>query len=113
MKVNVTCILRDIEGLALIDPEVKDAMGATLRPARDFTLRKACIDALLQADAPSGEEKLTRFKLAMRIQHDNEPDLSQEEIVKIKQCIGLTYGGIVVGRAYEILDPTPSRATAA
>ena len=114
MKVNVTTVLHDIEGLPLRDAAIKDTEGRILRPERDFTLRKACTEALqalnLSGDTPDGEERYLRYRLAIKIMSDDSPDLSAEEIVKLKKLIGLAFGAIVVGRAYEILDPQPSKS---
>jgi len=114
LKVNVTTVLHDIEGLPLRDAAIKDTEGRILRPERDFTLRKACTEALqalnLSGDTPDGEERYLRYRLAIKIMSDDSPDLSAEEIVKLKKLIGLAFGAIVVGRAYEILDPQPSKS---
>lgn len=115
MKVPVLTILHDLEGLPLRDAKVVDSEGKTLRPERDFTLRKACTEALqannLVGDAPDGEERFKRFQLAIKIMTNDEPDLSADEIVKLKKLIGLAFGSVVVGRAYTLLDPTPSASS--
>ncbi len=114
MKVPVTAVLLDIEGIPLRDAAVKDALGGTIRAERDFTLRKACTEALqangLAGDTLDGEERYRRYQLAIKIMSEDEPELSAEEITKLKRVIGLAFGAIVVGRAYEILDPQPSKA---
>ena len=113
MKVNVTTVLHDIEGIPLRDAAIKDTEGRILRPERDFTLRKACTEALqangLAGDTLDGEERYRRYQLAIKIMTDDSPDLSAEEIAKLKRVIGLAFGAVVVGRAYEILDPQPSK----
>lgn len=112
MKVPVLAVLRDLEGIPLRDAKLVDSEGRVLRPERDFTLRKACTEALqannLMGDVIDGEERYRRFQLAIKIMSDDEPDLSVEEIAKIKKVIGLAFGPTVVGRAYDILDP-PSK----
>jgi len=109
MKVPILTVLRDLEGIPLRDAKVVDSEGKLLR---DFTLRKACTEALqangLTGDSPDGEERYKRFRLAMKIMTSDEPDLTADEIVLVKRLIGLAFGAVVVGRAYEILDPTPS-----
>lgn len=129
MKVLVTTVLHDIEGIPLRDAAVRassmDEMqcpnclkmfgkpGKILREERDFTLRKACTEALqslsLQGDTQDGEERYRRYQLAIKIMSEDAPDLSAEEITKLKRVIGLAFGTVVVGRAYEILDPQPSK----
>jgi len=114
LKVNVISVIHDIEGIPLRDAAIKDTEGRVLRPERDFTLRKACTEALqalnLSGDSPDGEERFKRYQLALKIMSSEEPDLTVEEITKLKRLIGLAFGTIVVGRAYEIHDPTPSKA---
>lgn len=117
MKVNVTAVLLDLEGIPLRDAAVATSTGAILRPERDFTLRKACTEALqangLVGDALDGEERYRRYQLAIKIMSEDLPDLSAEEIAKLKRVIGLAFGAVVVGRSYEILDPQPSKDAAA
>lgn len=112
MKVKITTVLRDLEDFPLRDAQVTDAKGVILRAERDFTLRKACTEALqangLAGDTLDGEERYRRFQLAMKLMTEDEPDLSAEEITKLKRVIGLAFGALVVGRAYELLDPQPS-----
>jgi len=112
MKVPITAVLHDIESIPLRDAAIRDTDGKVLRPERDFTLRKACTEALqalnLSGDSPDGEERFKRYQLALKVMSSEEPDLTADEIVKLKRLIGLAFGAIVVGRAYEILDPTPS-----
>jgi len=113
VKVPITSTLHDIEGIPLRDAAIRDTDGKVLRPERDFTLRKACTEALqalnLNGDSPDGEERFKRYQLALKVMSSEEPDLTADEIVKLKRLIGLAFGAIVVGRAYEILDPTPSK----
>lgn len=112
MKILVTSVLHDLEGVPLRDARVIDSTGATIRPERDFTLRKACTEALqasnLVGDSPDGEERVRRFQLAIKIMSSDEPDLTAEEITKLKKLIGLAFGALVVGRSYALLDPSPS-----
>ena len=75
----------------------------------DITLRSVCIGALtgsLGSDkAMGGDEKLKLFSLALRIQQQDQPDLSAEEVSLLKARIGKRYIVLIVGRAYGLLDP--------
>ena len=53
----------------------------------------------------SGEEKIKRFGLAMRIRNAKDISLTAEEIALLKKIIGRSYGPLVVGRAYPMIDP--------
>lgn len=128
LKVNVTAAFHDLDGIPLRDSAVRASStkeiqcphcfklfgepGPILRPERDFTLRKACTEALqalnLTGDTQDGEERYKRYLLAVKIMSNDSPDLSIDEIAKLKRLIGLAFGAVVVGRAYEILDPAPS-----
>lgn len=112
MKILVTSVLHDLEGVPLRDAAVTDTGGKVLRPERDFTLRKACTEALqasnLTGDSPDGEERARRFQLCIKIMSSDEPDLTAEEIAKLKKLIGLAFGALVVGRTYALLDPSSS-----
>lgn len=75
------------------------------------TLGKICEDALIATmpgDNPTPEEKGSRFRLAMKV-HEGK-DLVSEDITLLKKVIGLAYGPLVVGRAYELLDSQPPTA---
>lgn len=113
MKVLITTVLHDLDGIPLRDAKLVDSEGRVLRPERDFTLRKACTEALqamnLTGDTQDGEERFKRYLLALKIMADDSPDLSADEVVKLKRLIGLSFSSTVVGRAYELLDPTPSK----
>ena len=75
------------------------------------TLGKICEDALianLPGDNPTPDEKGNRFRLAMKV-HEGK-DLVSEDITLLKKVIGLAYGPLIVGRAYELLDSQPPSA---
>src|SRR6267378_6395915 len=86
MKIQVTTVLSDLEGIPLRDAAIRDTDGKILRPERDFTLRKACTEALqalnLNGDSPDGEERFKRYQLALKVMSSEEPDLTADEIVK-------------------------------
>lgn len=72
-----------------------------------LTLGRVCEDALiaqLPNDQATPAEKNQRFWLAHKIHAGKEP-LTADEITLAKKVIGLAYGPLVVGRAYELLDP--------
>lgn len=107
MKVNVLTVLMHINGEPLIaTPANKDANP----PVEEvkMTLRKACVDALcgvFQGDNPDGTEKYRRWNLAKIIQKFDEPELRVDDLKLIKDMIAKAYGPIVIGPAYELLDP--------
>lgn len=72
-----------------------------------LTLAKVCEDAMvaqIPGDTPTPAEKSQRFWIAVKI-HEGKQELNVDEIAVLKKVIGLAYGPLVVGRAYELLDP--------
>jgi hypothetical protein len=99
MKVDFDTVLRDLKGTA-----IKDGDG-------EFTLGAASATALLSPYPDEQnldpKDKVRRYKLATKIADGGEVDLSIEEIADLKKLIGKAFPPLVVGRAYEILDPEP------
>ncbi len=100
MKININETIKNIKGEAIKDGETKEPL----------TLKTICTNALMgtyeEEKKVSGAEKAKRFQLAMKIQSSNgEAVLQSEEISLVKELIGRGYPPLVVGRAYEILDP--------
>jgi hypothetical protein len=99
MKIDFNTVLTDLK-----DGPLKDSGGD------DLTLG-ACACTSLLSPYPDEQnldikDKVRRFKLAQKIANGSgEHDLSVEEIVDLKKLIGKLYAPLVVGRAYEILDP--------
>jgi len=95
MKVNLSTLVTDPRGVP-----VKDGN-------EDLTVGNVCASALLTPDGKDQEanEKVKRFKLAMRVVEGGEQDLSMEEIVLLKTLIGKHYAPLIVGRTYEVLEP--------
>lgn len=85
----------------LLDLDQKEIPGGNLG--------SVCVNALLtpaQGDERmSGEEKLKRYKLGMKISGNDSADLSAEELSLIKACVGKLYAPLIVGRVYDAIDP--------
>ena len=61
--------------------------------------------AVLQEDKITGEEKAKRWLLGTRIETNPENiDLTTDEISLIKQLIGKSYGSLIVGPAWKMLE---------
>jgi hypothetical protein len=58
----------------------------------------------------TGDEKVKRFDLAVLAKGGKPVDLTAENVAKIKQLIAKSYGPLIVGRAYAILDPDTKAA---
>jgi len=76
----------------------------------NITLAKVIVNALL-ATFPdettlSGEEKLLRWEMAMKVNscQEDEIELKSEEIVKLKVLIAKGFSTTVVGQAWKLLE---------
>jgi hypothetical protein len=73
-----------------------------------LTLKRASVDALMvpfdDEKSISGEEKLRRYQLAVRINAGGDVDLKAEEVSLLKLVIGKAYAPIVVGPAFLALE---------
>ena len=52
----------------------------------------------------AGEEKLKRYKLAMLIYDNDAPELSIEDLAKIKELVGKAYVPLIVGQVWSMLE---------
>jgi hypothetical protein len=96
VKVDVMVVLKNLQGEALKDSD------------KEATLRSVATAALMlpyqDEQSVGGEEKFTRYKLALRINASESVELTPEEAAKVKQLIGKAFGPAVVGPAYELLN---------
>lgn len=97
MKCNFDHAMIDIDGTA-----IKAEGGKPLMLKQVSTI--ALTGNLPGEDRLGGEEKFLRYKLAMKISAGGEVELTPEEAAKIKHVIGLAYGPVIVGRAFEVLN---------
>jgi len=105
VKINVTQVIVNLRGEpyrtgGVRCPECGNASGE----AEDMTLRRTMVQALTALDKDDGEKKFKRYKLALIITDEDEPDLSHEDIVQIKKLIGQGFAPVVVGRCYDMLN---------
>ncbi len=120
MIIDVTKVLTDMQGdeiRCLEDYENVNFVDSQKTPGEQpfhkrkvsLTIRKCCVDSLLATTEEdkklTGEEKIKRFKLAESIQDTDSVELNSEEVTLLKQRITLIFGVVVVGKAYELLDP--------
>ncbi len=120
MLIDVTKILTDMQGdeircleeyenVNFVDSQKTPGEQPFHRRKVSLTIRKCCVDSLLATTEKgrgiSGEEKIKWFKLAESIQDNDSVELNSEEVTLLKQRIALIFGVVVVGKAYELLDP--------
>lgn len=108
MKIDFGAILYALDGepFERVDGDKKDNNNKpVLIP---MTLGHVCAQATLgmidQDKTANGVEKYERWQLAGKVIKDIEIDLTHEEIVKLKERVGLVYGPAHVGPVYSLLE---------
>lgn len=92
MKIDLTMILMTVSGEPLKEGK------------NDISLRKALMATLLGCEEKSGEQKYKNWRMAMRIQDNDNLDFSAKEITQLKEaCSYLSTP--VMGRIWDVLDP--------
>jgi len=99
MKIDFSKVLKTLDGKPIKTPENKN-----------LTLRDAVTNALLSVHEDekslSGKDKALRYHLSMRVYGAKSPFLlKSEECTLIKELIGKAYLPLIVGQAWEIIDP--------
>ena len=104
--IDFSTALKGIDGKALKEngPDGKE---------REVSLSVVCTNALLMPFPDErnidGAEKVKRFTLAMKVTDAKKLHLEAEEVAKIKDLVGKAFPPLIVGRAYELLDPKPAK----
>lgn len=96
MKVNFSTPIKSLSGENLVEN------------GKEITLASVSCTALI-ASFPdemnlSGDEKVRRYSLALKIFAGGEQDLSIEDLGSLRSLISKGFGPLVVGRVREILD---------
>ena len=90
--------------------EIKSISGEVLKDkdGQPITFRKVVTEVLMTPQDPAkkqrGEEKYKLFKIAMKIQENDEVDLDIDELKLIKDTVGELSPPLVVGKIYDILE---------
>jgi len=94
MKIKLATVMTDLFGKPIKNGEV------------DFLLSDVCMNALLSPDdEKEADEKVKRYRLAVKCSNGADPDLSVEEVALLKKLIGRVYPPLIVGKAYDLIDP--------
>ena len=110
MRIDFSTVLSDIAGgkLSWRSREGSLVVDDHGRP-KPMTLGSVCSEALLNNydddRGATGDAKLKRFRLAMKVGDGGEVELKVEEITELKTFIAKAFGPLIVGRAYDLLDP--------
>ena len=106
-QIDVTQKIIDITGNPIFDaPKRPSSPDEPPKPPEQMTVRSACIQALLTADEKAtGQQKFDAFRLAQKIQEEDNVHLKSEDITTIKQAVGKIFVPVVIGRVWDALDP--------
>lgn len=130
MKVNVTQVLANFDGTALLRPVDGDQIAHAAVTARDalltgdvdaarialngmtevkpLTLRQVACQALMAIgkgdEGLPGDRKIALFSLAKRIHEQDEPDIGEAEATLLKDRINTFFGPAVVAPTWCILN---------
>lgn len=99
--INLTSVLRNLDGSPMKESEDENAKDADLKSV----ILKTCHVTLRGDENLTADQKIKIALLAQRSYGDHEVEFTVEEIALLKDRISRTYGPIVVLRAFEILDP--------
>ena len=111
-RIKMTEVIKTLEGDPVQDVTLCVKCRAEAKPQKPATLRTICINAMMSPPENgkppmTGEEKLSLFYLCGKIQKFDECSLTVDDLKKIKDRVGdfPQYGPLIVGRAWELLDP--------
>src|SRR5262245_40116210 len=97
MKIDFSAVIKDLDGEAVKDGE------------KDATLGRVACTALLASFADErnlpAEDKVRRFRLAEIAAKGGAREMKVEDVALMKKLIGKAFAPLVVGRAYDIIEP--------
>lgn len=98
--------------------KIKDLKGAVMKDGdSDVTLGAISCTALfaLYPDEQNlaAEEKVKRFRLAQSAVDGGVQDIPVDDVAALKKLIGRAFNPLVVGRAFDIIDPPKPEEKAA
>lgn len=88
----------DLDGERVIDRVKGEDRPATIK---HFVVNAL---ALVNGEQVSGDEKMQRYKLAMRLREGGEQAFTPEELSLIKSVVAVMYSPLIVGQVYEWAD---------
>lgn len=112
MSINFNAPLKDLDGKVITDKVLDHEDKVNLVKA---TLGRVAANALLAVTDEdknmTGETKVKRYDLAMKVINGKADKLKAEDISEIKKAIGKTYAPLIVGQAWRMLDPAEKADT--
>jgi hypothetical protein len=103
MKIDFNQALEDFDGKPVVFAAQKEGEATPL------LLKRVATEALLNAAPEMGDQarvKIAHFELARRVHTSTDSiDLRAEDIALIKDVVSKYWSTLVVGLAFELLDP--------
>ncbi len=114
MKIKINSIMKNVYGEPLKSQRKKAQTKKEIEEKKpqefeEMTLKDAIVNALLgefEGEKLTGENKLERYRLAMKIQEAKiEVDLVTDDVVLIKKLIGKSWSPLISGQAWIMIEP--------
>lgn len=107
-QIDVTQPILNIDGTPMEEPAICQGCKEVIKRTV-LTLRLVCTSAsifLTNNEQPlEGAENIKRLHLGLRIQAEDNPDLSIEDLALLKDRIRLKFTPLIAARAWLMLDP--------
>lgn len=104
MRINLDVQILDIDGEPVMLKRKNDAGEVTKIIPQ--TAQRVCAEALVAFDPAERTEPLEksiRGLLALRIMKEKEAEMSAEDIVRTKDCVGRHFGPLIVSQVFPLL----------
>lgn len=96
---NFDATLKDFDGSEIQDPN----NDGKITPLTYYVKRALCTPFADEPGLP-GDVKVERYATAMKVHKGGDVELTPEEVVEIKKCVGKCFAPVIVGQIYEILN---------
>jgi len=113
MQVDFTQELKKLEGGTLYKTEIRvvDGVAKNEDTSESMLLRTPCINALMGVYEDeknlSGEDKVKRYDMAIKIQSMSKVDFTPEDLSLIRKLVAKAYSPLIVGQVWKLLDIPP------
>lgn len=116
MKVDVTRKLMTLSGEPIPVPGTPpcEACGRPQANGQDMLLRDAITDALMgtynDEEGVDGKVKFERYQLALKVQGEDEPELTIQDAALVQDLVARMYAPLVCGQVWLMLEAVKEKA---
>ena len=108
MKLDVTRQLENLDGSPLIQPGTRCTTCGHVTDPEPVTLRGVLTTSLItqtrEQKQVTGDEKAKRWALAIRIEQQDAPELTLEEMALVKRLVGEIQPTLTAGQVWAMLE---------